>query len=129
MYWFCQISKWIRHRYTCGEVTLIPGLGRCPGEENGNPFQYSCLGNPMDIEVWRAAFHGVTKVGHDWVTKHSHTHSFLFVFFFTYMLWALIFKWAIFPLEAICQILSYAFQSHLVLFFNYRLFFRRKNKP
>ena len=34
-------------------------------KENGNPFQYSCLGNPMDKEVWRAAFHGVTKVGHD----------------------------------------------------------------
>ena len=31
-----------------GDVGLIPGSGRSPGEENGNPLQYSCLGNPMD---------------------------------------------------------------------------------
>ena len=30
----------------------IPGLGRSPGEGNGNPLQYSCLGNPMDRGVW-----------------------------------------------------------------------------
>ena len=30
-----------------GDTGLIPGLGRSPGEENGNPLQYSCLGNPM----------------------------------------------------------------------------------
>ena len=39
----------------------IPVLGRSPGEENGNPFQYSCLGNHMDREAWRATVHGVTK--------------------------------------------------------------------
>ena len=32
------------------DVVLIPGLGRSPGEGNGNPLQYSCLGNPMDRE-------------------------------------------------------------------------------
>ena len=31
---------------------LIPGLGRSPGEGNGNPLQYSCLENPMDREAW-----------------------------------------------------------------------------
>jgi len=31
-----------------GDMGCIPGLGRFPGEENGNPLQYSCLGNPMD---------------------------------------------------------------------------------
>ena len=31
-----------------GDAGLIPGSGRSPGEENGTPFQYSCLGNPMD---------------------------------------------------------------------------------
>ena len=40
---------------------LIPGLGRCPGEGNGNPLQYSCLGNPMDRGAWWATVHGVTK--------------------------------------------------------------------
>ena len=40
---------------------LIPGLGRCPGEGNGNPVQYSCLGNPMDRGAWRAPVHGIAK--------------------------------------------------------------------
>ena len=44
-----------------GDVGSVPGSGRSPGEENGNPLQYSCLGNPMDREAWRAAVHGVTK--------------------------------------------------------------------
>ena len=38
-----------------------PGLGRSPGEENGNPLQYSCLENPMDRGDWQATVHGVTK--------------------------------------------------------------------
>ena len=37
------------------------GLGRSPGEGNGNPLQYSCLGNPMDRGVWQATVHVVTK--------------------------------------------------------------------
>ena len=43
------------------DARLIPGLGRCPGEGNGNPLQYSCLGNPMDRGTWWATVHGVTK--------------------------------------------------------------------
>ena len=39
----------------------IPGLGRSPGGENGNPLQYSCLGNPMDREAWQATVHRVAK--------------------------------------------------------------------
>ena len=39
----------------------VPELGRSPGEGNGNPLQYSCLGNPMDRGAWGAAVHGVTK--------------------------------------------------------------------
>ena len=39
---------------------LIPGLGR-PREGNLYPFQYSCLGNPMDREAWPAIVHGVSK--------------------------------------------------------------------
>ena len=35
-----------------GDLGSIPGLGRSPGEGNGNPFQYSCLENPMDRGVW-----------------------------------------------------------------------------
>ena len=44
-----------------GDMGLIPGSGRSPGEGNGNPLQYSCLGNPMDRGVWWATVHGVTK--------------------------------------------------------------------
>ena len=38
----------------------IPGLGRSPGEVNGNPLQYSCLENSMDGGAWQAIVHGVT---------------------------------------------------------------------
>ena len=37
-----------------GDAGLIPGLGRSLGEGNGNPFQYSCLGNPMNRGAWWA---------------------------------------------------------------------------
>ena len=40
---------------------LIPGLGRSPGEGNGNPLQYPCLENLMDRGAWWAAVHGVIK--------------------------------------------------------------------
>ena len=38
--------------YNAGDLGLIPGLGRSPGEENGNTLQYSCLENPMDRGTW-----------------------------------------------------------------------------
>jgi len=40
----------------------IPELGRSPGEVNGNPLQYSCLGNPMDRGAWWAVIHKVTEL-------------------------------------------------------------------
>ena len=43
------------------DVGSILGLGRSPGEGNGNPLQYSCLENSTDRGVWRATVHGVTK--------------------------------------------------------------------
>ena len=44
-----------------GDPGLIPRLGISPGGENGNPLQYSCLGNPMNRGAWWATVHGVTK--------------------------------------------------------------------
>ena len=44
-----------------GDPGSIPGLGKSPGEGNGNPLQYSCLENSMDRGAWRAKVHGVTK--------------------------------------------------------------------
>ena len=47
------------------DSSLIPGLGRSPGEGHGNPLQYSSLENPMDEEPGRLQFIGSQRVGHD----------------------------------------------------------------
>ena len=52
-----------------GDPGSIPGLGRSPGEGNGNPLQYSCLENPMDRGSWQATVHGVSRGGHSSATK------------------------------------------------------------
>ena len=44
-----------------GDAVLIPEWGRFPGERNGNLFQYSCLGNPMDRGAWWTTVYGVTE--------------------------------------------------------------------
>ena len=53
------------------QETRVQFLGweKSPGEENGNPLQYSCLENSMDRGTWRAIVYGVTRVGHDLATK------------------------------------------------------------
>ena len=43
-----------------GDAGSIPGLGRSPGEGNGNPLQYSCLENSMDRGAWQATVRGIT---------------------------------------------------------------------
>ena len=50
-------------KFACNaeDQNSIPGLGRFPGEKNGNPFQHSCLENSMDRGVWQATVHGITK--------------------------------------------------------------------
>ena len=52
-----------------GDPGSVPGLGRSPGEENGNPLKYSCLENPKDRGAWRATVHGVARNRHDLATK------------------------------------------------------------
>ena len=59
------------------DVGSIPGLGRSSGEENGNPLQDSCLGNPMDREAWRAISMGLKRVGHDLVTKQQQLYIYI----------------------------------------------------
>ena len=44
-----------------GDAGLIPGSGKSPGGGNGNPLQYSYLGNPMDRGAWQAIVHVVTR--------------------------------------------------------------------
>ena len=56
---------------TCnsGDSGSIPGWGRCPGEGNGNPLQYSCLEDPTDRGAWWAAVHEVVRVRNDFGAK------------------------------------------------------------
>ena len=55
------------------DLGSIPGLGRSPGEGNGNPLQYSCLENPMDGEGWWTRVHGVAK---SWTRQSDFTFTF-----------------------------------------------------
>ena len=52
-----------------GDEGPLSGWGRSPGGGNGNPLQYSCLGNPTDRDNWWVAPHGVATVGHGLATK------------------------------------------------------------
>ena len=45
-----------------GDLDLIPGSGRSPGEGNGNPLEYSCLGNPMDRGAWQGCKESDTRL-------------------------------------------------------------------
>ena len=59
-----ELSSWLYGKESTrqvGDTGLISGLGRSPGEGNGNPLQYSCLENPMDRGVWQATVYGVAK--------------------------------------------------------------------
>ena len=55
-----------------GDVGSIPGSGKSPEEGNGNPLQYSCLGNPINRGVWWPTVHWVTK---SWALLSTHVHS------------------------------------------------------
>ena len=56
-----KLKQLSMHLSDLGAVSSIPGLGKYLGEENGNPLQYSCLGNLMDKGYWQATVHGVSK--------------------------------------------------------------------
>ena len=64
--WVCHIvydsrSEAKASAYNAGDPGSIPGLGRSPGEGNGNPLQYSCLENPKDRGAWWVAACGVAQ--------------------------------------------------------------------
>ena len=52
-----------------GDLGLIPGSGRLPGKGNGNPLQYSGLGNSIHRGAWRAIVHAAARVGYDLATN------------------------------------------------------------
>ena len=59
--------------YNAGDLGLIPGLGRSPGEGNGNPLQDSCLEGPTDGGAWQATVLGVAK---SWTRLSDFTFTF-----------------------------------------------------
>ena len=61
-----------------GDLSSIPGSGRSPGKENGNPVQYSCLENTMDRRAWQATVHRVTK-------SQTQLSDFTFIRIYTYI--------------------------------------------
>ena len=56
-----MVKNWPANAGNARDMGSIPGLGRSPGEGNGNPLQYSCLGNLMDRAAWRAIVHEVAE--------------------------------------------------------------------
>ena len=97
-----------------GNPGLIPGSGRSPGEGNGNPFQYSCLENPMDRGAWQASVHG-HRVGHNWEINQltlllSHTHIYIFyTHTYIYLLVLLRYNWH----TALCKCKVYSIEIWL----------------
>ena len=64
MYGSTGLTRWLSGKNlpaNARDAGSIPGSGRSPGEENGNPLQYSCLGNFMDRGAWHVIVHGVTN--------------------------------------------------------------------
>ena len=68
------MAQWLKKKkktVNAGNMDLIPGSGRAPGEGNRNPLKYSCLGKPMKEEAWKAEVLGVKRVDHDLATKQQ----------------------------------------------------------
>ena len=82
-----SLPWWLRMWSACsaGDLGLIPGLGRSPGEGNGNPLQYSCLENPMDRGAWQDIVHGVAK-SWTWLSGFTFLLSFFIYLFFNLIL-------------------------------------------
>ena len=76
--WWLNSKESIYKPGAAEDTSSIPGSGGSPGEGNGNPLQYSCLGNPMDRGAWWATAHGVAKSQtwlRNWTHTHTHTHT------------------------------------------------------
>ena len=72
--WVFPIDSVVKNPLTnAGDAGSIPGSGRPPGGGNGNPLQYSWLGNPVDRGAWWATVHGVSK-NQIWLNNSVHIH-------------------------------------------------------
>ena len=81
---FLNVSVVKNSLANAGDVGSVPGLGRSPGEGNGNPLQYSCLGNPQNRGVWWVTVHGVSKESDttEGVHAYAHAHTCLYCIMF-----------------------------------------------
>ena len=78
MYWGSPLGLASKESvHNVEDLGSIPGSGRPPGGGHGNPLQYSCLENPMDIGGWRATVHGAAKS--QTCLRNQHFHTFTFV--------------------------------------------------
>ena len=68
-HWGYQNRQMLKSACNVGDLGLIPGSGRSPGEGDGYPLWYTCMENSMDREAWKATIHGVARVGHNLATK------------------------------------------------------------
>ena len=69
------LPRWLSGKESAShtwDLGLIPGLGRSPGEGNGNPLQYSCLGNCVDRGAWQIAVQGASK-SQTWLSDKQHS--------------------------------------------------------
>ena len=70
-----------------GEMGSISGLGKSPGEGNGNLLQYSCLENPMERGAWQATVQGSQKIDHNYITTTTSTTLLFFSFKLFILFW------------------------------------------
>ena len=132
-YWhYSSVSK--ESACSAGDPGSIPGLERFPGEENGNPFQYSCLENPMDRGAWQATVHGLARVRHDLMTKPPPSNlikllRFFFSFFFFFPVTFFIVVINLCPYVGLLQfwgvflLFIYFFPFSFLIFLTYNYFF------
>ena len=67
-----ELPRWLSGKGSACQARDMgqsPGSGGSPEEGNGNPLQYSCLGNAVDRGVWWVSVHGTPKIWHNWVTN------------------------------------------------------------
>ena len=128
------VKSWPANAGGAEDKGLIPGSGRSPGGENGNPLQYSCLESPMDRAAWRAIVHNDAKNQiwlSDWACTHIKPLLFHIHMNFFSPLWSpkplpptssLVFSWEL-DLRALVLLLSYSFSWVFPKYTCYESFF------